>query len=95
MTDEEITKIALKLSGALVTKEDIKGLATKEDLRNLATKEDLSKVKEDVEMLNLKIDKLDEKADGILNYVYNINETVDDHEKRLKRIESLPIIAHE
>lgn len=103
MTDEEVTKIALILSDALATKEDLKDLATKEDLRVLATKEDLNVVrlelkgvvKEEVKRLEVKIDELDKKADVILNYADNISETVDDHEKRLKRIESLPIIASE
>lgn len=79
MTDEEITKIALKLSKAVVTKEDLNDLATKEDIKKLETK----------------IDEVDSKADIILSLVDGIDEVTGDHEKRLKRIEALPVITHE
>jgi len=81
MNDKDINKLAAKLTKTLVTKdyldEVVERLATKDDLKQLVTKKDLK--------------RLEEKADGILELVENINE---DHEKRLKRLEKqAPAVA--
>jgi hypothetical protein len=79
MTDEDITKLANKLTVNLATKEDLKLLATNVDLKRL----------------EVKIDELDAKTDVILSYASGIDEVSEEHGKRLKRIESLPTVAHE
>ncbi|MEK7616431.1 MAG: hypothetical protein AAB414_00045 [Patescibacteria group bacterium] len=79
MNDSDINKLAAKLT---------KSLAIKDDLKELATKEDLKK-------LERKIDELDGKADTILEFAEAVDETVSGHEKRLKRIEAVPVIAHQ
>ncbi|MBI2022765.1 hypothetical protein HYS97_02870 [Candidatus Daviesbacteria bacterium] len=88
LTDKDIVKLAANFTQTLATKEDLKKLATKEDLKKLATKEDLKK-------LATKVDELDQKADKILEFADGIEETTEDHEKRLKQIEALPSIAHQ
>ena len=35
------------------------------------------------------------KADGIMEYLENVDKVVDNHEKRLKKIERISVIAHE
>ena len=70
MNDEDIAKLAAKLTVTLATKEDI-------------------------EKLDKKIDKLNQKADTILNFAEEVDNSVFDHEERLKRIESIPMVAHE
>ena len=49
-------------------------------------------VKDNIKRLEKKIDYLDDKTNVILNFAENVNE---DHEKRLKRIERVPVIAHQ
>lgn len=99
MTDEEITKLALKLNESLATKEDLNRFATKEDLKNLATKGDLKnleiKLDKRVEKLESKMDELNSKTDTILEFAEAIEETTANHEKRLTKIESMPTIAHQ
>lgn len=41
------------------------------------------------------IKRLEEKIDTVLKYAEAVDETTDNHEKRLKTIERIPIIAHE
>lgn len=90
MTDEEIAKLASQLSKNLVSKEDLKNLASKEDLLNVE-----KRLEKKIERLDTKIDsvkqsleekleELDDKADKILEFASAIDETVSDHEKRIK-----------
>lgn len=97
MSDENVVKLISKLTKSLVTKEDLKALATKEDLKSLATKEELKVLasKEDIKKLKDKIDYLNTKADTILEFAEAVDETTMDHEKRLKRIEKIPAVAHQ
>lgn len=84
MTDKDITKLAAKLTKSLATQENVSEI-----------KNEIAEVKEKVQEVYRKLDKriaiVEEKADGILELVDNINE---DHEKRLKRLEkSVPAAA--
>ncbi|OGE32904.1 hypothetical protein A3C59_01730 [Candidatus Daviesbacteria bacterium RIFCSPHIGHO2_02_FULL_36_13] len=90
MNDADITKLAAKLTKSLATQDNIKEI--KDDLKELATKTDLNMVKDNIKRLEKKIDYLDDKTNVILNFAENVNE---DHEKRLKRIERVPVIAHQ
>lgn len=85
MTDEEINKLASKLT---------KSLASKEDLESLATKDDIKEVKKDIKRLEQKIDDVDKKADSILVFAEEVDKVTVDHEERLKGIESVPVVAH-
>ena len=84
MTDEEINTLATKLAETLATKEDISRLEGK--VNNLEGK---------VDNLEGKVDELDNKADTILKFVEGVDEISVDQEKRLKRIEAIPTIAHQ
>ena len=81
MTDEDIAKLASQLTESLATKQDISDV--KQDIKRLE------------ERLGAKIDELEGKVDVILTYADGINESVEDHEKRLKNIETVPAIAHD
>lgn len=100
MTDLDILKLVSKLGEIFATKEDLKNFATKDDI--LAIKEDITSVKDDVigikagvRKLETKIDNLDKKFEVLLTYIDGVDETTTDHEKRLKKIESIPNIAQE
>lgn len=69
-----------------MTDEDINKLVFRLT-KSLATKEDIKR-------LEGKIEELDEKTDIILEFAEAVDETTTDHEKRLRRIESVPAIAH-
>ncbi len=81
MTDEDINKLVSKLSKSLATKEDIREV--KVDIQRLETR------------LGKKMDELNVKADTIMEFAEAVDETTSDHEKRLKRIEAVPVIAHQ
>ena len=70
MTDEDITKLASKLTDSLATKKDLQKLENK-------------------------MDELKDKVDTILEFTEGLDETATDHEKRLKKIDSIPVIAHQ
>ncbi len=91
MTDEDINKLASRLTKSLATKEDLEPFATKDDLKSFATKDDIKRLERRLER---RIDNLDKKADSILEFADAVDETVTNHDKRLKRIESIPVIAH-
>lgn len=84
MNDEDIAKLAARLTTSLATKDDIRDL-----------KGDINGLKVDIKRLEVKIDKVDQKADTILQFAEAVDEIVDKHEKKLRRIESIPVIAHE
>lgn len=90
MTDKDITKLASKLTQSLATKEDLKELATKEDIKRLE-----KKIDEVDKRLGNKIDEVDKKASSIMEFASGIDETTTNHEKRLKRIEQIPAVAHQ
>lgn len=73
-----------------MTDEDISKLAA-QLTQNLATKEDLVNLEGRLTGL---IEEVDHKTEMILSVVDKVDETVDDHEKRLKKIEAIPTIAH-
>lgn len=85
MNDEDITKLAAKLSISLASKEDLQELKTelKVDIRKLEVK------------LGSKIDKLDQKINTVLKFAEAVDETTADIDRRVKRIERIPVIAHE
>lgn len=83
MNDKDIAKLAAKLTVSLATKDDINGL-----------KGDINGLKGDIKRLEEKIDNLDQKADTILHFAEAVDESTDNHEKRLRAIERVPIIAH-
>ena len=76
MNDDDIAKLATKLTQSLATKDDIKMLQG------------------DIKRLETKIDEVDHKADVILKYADGIEETVVDLDKRVNKIEAIPLIAH-
>lgn len=57
--------------------------------------EKLDGVQSDMTGLKDDVKKLNKKADGILEFLNNVDDDVHDHEKRLKIIERVPVIAHE
>lgn len=71
--------------------EDIAKLAAKLG-EVIASKEDLNVGLNKVET---KIEEVNQKADLILKYADGIDDSVTDHEKRLKAIESVSVVAHE
>lgn len=105
MTNGDIAKLVSRLSKSLATKEDIKELSTKDDLRKLENR--LESRIEEVDSrlgrkivdlginLGKKIDELNVKADTIMQFADEGDKTTADHEKRLKRIEAVPVIAHQ
>ena len=99
-TKDDIKKSATKEDlERFATKDDLERFATKDDLKGFATKDDIEGARADIknleQKLSKKIDILDHKTDKILEYASNIEEDVSNHEKRLKRIESVPVVAHE
>lgn len=84
MNDDDITKLAAKLTASLATKDDIKDI-----------KSDIGDIRSDIKGLEEKIDDLDQKADTILQFTEAVDETTDDHEERLRNIEHIPVIVHE
>ncbi len=89
------------------TKDDLKDFATKDDLRNIATKDDLRNfvTKDDIKTLATKgeLKQLEQNLTNeirsvgkvLTDYMDEIDPKVDNHEKRLTKIESLPSIAHQ
>lgn len=74
MNDEDINKLAAKLTVSLATKEDLKQL--KDDLQS-------------------DIKRLEDKIDTVLQFAEAVDETTTDLSNKVKRIESIPVIAHE
>lgn len=69
---------------------------TDDDITKLVAKLIVSlATKADIKRLEKKIDDLDKKADTILEHSEAVDEGVDKHEKRLRNIERIPIIANE
>lgn len=67
---------------------------TDEDITKLANQLTQSlATKEDIKGLRFALDELNAKSDTILEFAEGIDETVADHEKRLKAIELIPAIA--
>lgn len=92
MTDEDIIKLASKLTQSLATKEDLKVL----EVRLESKISGLGKKIDEVDKkLSKKIDDLNDKADSILVFADGVDETTTDHGKRLDRIEAIPVIAHQ
>lgn len=104
MTDHDILRLVSKLGEIFATKEDLKNFATKDDIENVredivGVKENLTGVKEDLRKLEIKletkIDNLDKKFEVLLTYIDGVDEVTTDHEKRLKKIESIPVVSQE
>ncbi len=81
MNDQEMTKLILKLTEILATKEDLLNFATKEDLKRLATKEDIR--------------RLEEKTNIILEFAEGVDEETSNLKRRVQAIENIPVIAHQ
>ena len=107
MTDKDIAKLVTKLNATLASKDDLKDLEVKlrtdlgskidgvEASLRTAIEEVNIKLKTVANKLSAQIKEVNEKADTILKYADEIEKTTDDHEKRLNRIEVVPVIAHE
>lgn len=98
MTEEDIVKLAMKLSGSLATKDDVDSIkediaSVKQDVSEL--KQDVTGLKQEVTRLDGKITELDSKVDTVLEFASHVDETTDDHEKRITDIEAVPLVAHE
>ncbi len=91
MTDKDIAKLASRLAESLATKEDLKEV--KVDIKSLEG--NINKLEGKIDELEGKIDELDSKTDTILEFAEGVDETSMDHEKRLKKIEAIPVIAHQ
>jgi len=102
MNDADITKLAAKLSKSLASKDDLKRVEDKLKALDsqLSGKIDHlnSKVEDKLKALDTKlsskIDSLNSKTDTILKFIEEVDKTTDNHEKRLKIIETIPAIAH-
>lgn len=88
MTDKDLVKLLSKLTGSLATKEDV-----------ISVREDVSSVREDIKgvevRLGKKLNELNIKADTIMEFAEEVEKITSNHEKRLKRIETIPVIAHQ
>ncbi len=102
MNDKDITKLVTRLIEAVASKDDIQEVKVdvqgiKKDVGGI--KEDMQEVKDDIKRIERKFgDKfkeLNEKADTILEFAEHVDETVFEHEKKLKDIGKIPVIAHE
>ena len=58
-------------------------------------KDQLSVLNEKVDNLQSGMNGLNKKADQIFKYSAEVDEDLQDHKKRLTRIERVPVIAHE
>lgn len=84
MTNEELLADLKQFIEATVSQQ-MSQFATKEDLAELATKDDLkSEIQGAEHRLGARIDVLDEKIDTIQDA---IADTVQDHERRIRRLE--------
>lgn len=94
MNDQDIAKLVSKLTKSLVSKKDIDVIQNdikivREDLRRLDRKIDGVEIR-----LGDKIDELNIKADTIMKFANEVDKITLDHEKRLKRTESITAITH-
>ncbi|OIP84076.1 hypothetical protein AUK04_02760 [Candidatus Roizmanbacteria bacterium CG2_30_33_16] len=87
ITDKDITK----LKTVFATKEDLKEFATKEDLKRFATKEDLGEMRKDyTETFHTVIEMIgdvSEKLDAVLVEVKDNKDSLNNHERRIDRLE--------
>lgn len=70
---------------------DITKLAAKLTV-SLATKEDIQQLEKKLTQM---INKLDKKADTILQFAEEVDDVTVDHEQRIKKLESIPVITHQ
>ena len=76
-----------------ITKDDIANFATKDDLTNFATKDDIAELvtKSDLKKLETKIDDIQNAInDSVIPFVQIVDDQVQDHEKRLVKLELKP-----
>lgn len=94
MTDEDITRLASKLTQSLATKDDITGV--KNDINEVKDnlREVKNELKNDIRKLENKIDELDDKANIILKFADGVNEKTIEHDKRLKALEVTSLSTH-
>lgn len=81
MSDEDIAKLAARLTKSLATKEDIKDLKTE--------------LKADLKRLDGKIDEVDKNVRTVLEFAEAVDETTTGLDKRLRAVERIPAIAHQ
>ena len=94
------TKVDMQRLERKVDEIDHKTKATKVDMQRLERKVDeidhkTKATKVDMQRLERKIDEIDHKTNTVLEFAKEVDETAFDHEKRLKRIEIIPVIAHQ
>jgi len=78
----------------LATKDDLKNTATKDGLKNLATKDDIKRVESDLSEVKEKVNNLETDMKVVKRGIDILQKTTpnkidfNDHEKRIKRLES-------
>ena len=96
MNDGDIAKLVSKLNKSLVTKDDLRKLEDGLEGRIDEADSRLGRKIADLGIkLGKKLDELNTKADTIMEFAQAVDETATDHEKRLKRIETVPAILHQ
>lgn len=58
-------------------------------------KDQQSATNEKLDSLQSGMDELNKKSDGILEFAEGVDDDLQDHKKRLTKIERIPVIAHE
>ena len=89
LTSEDLKQIAEIVSRAT------DGLATKEEMKPLATTDDIKYLKAE---MHQRFNVVDHDLSIVLNFAEGqdaeLKEQVDDHEKRIKKLESPPAVTH-
>ncbi len=91
---KELLEVIKNKVGKIETKQGIQSIEIQSMRDQLYVfNEKLDELKEDVNDVKVSLKKLDKKADGILEFANNVDETADDTSKRLTRIERIPAIS--
>jgi hypothetical protein len=85
MDDQTITKLIGRMTQIFVTKDDLKNLTTKKYLNNLKIelKADIRRVENEVKSV----------GQTLVDFIDEIDPKLEDHEKRLQKIESQSSVA--
>lgn len=90
----EIKATLVAMTGQMVTKTDLLGMATKEDLAGMATKEDLRPLATKADLAELSAREqwhfkyLNENIDKVLNIVVTMHQKLPSLERRIKKLEA-------
>lgn len=104
MTQDELKQLQKLIKEELRPLKDLAELTKrkvdKQELFIQVASENTRTIKEQQSVMNEKLDgleegvsKLDKKTDTILKFAEEVDKVAFDHEKRLRKIESIPVIA--